>query len=63
MKSFRKVLDKAVNSAVLPPVTAALILAVIFTALLAAGCGKKDGTTTLNMSEDAANKVYIAPGK
>lgn len=63
MKLFRKILNKAFDSHVLPPITAALILAMLFTALLAAGCGKKDGTTTLNMSEDAANKVYVAPGK
>jgi len=59
----KKAVSQIASSSILPPITAALIIAVTFSVILLAGCGKKDGSTTLNMSEDAANKVYVAPGK
>lgn len=39
-----------------------LIILFMLTSILAVnGCGKKEGS--LNLSEDAANKVYVPPGK
>lgn len=64
VKNFAKrMISQIASSSILPPITAGLILAITFSVILLAGCGKKDGSTTLNMSEDAANKVYVPPGK
>ncbi len=62
MKRIKLIFSKLANSSILPPLTAILILAVLFSAILLFGCGKKEGTT-VNMSEDAPNKVYVPPGK
>ncbi len=64
LKNFsKKVMSQITPSSILPPITAGLIFAIAITAVLLTGCSKKDGSTTLNLSEDAANKVYVAPGK
>lgn len=64
IKNFsKKMVSKLTSSSIIPPITAVLILAIIFSIILISGCGKKEGTTTLNISEDAANKVYVPPGK
>lgn len=62
MKLSQKRFSSITSSPVLPPLTALLILGIIFSVILFAGCGKKEGST-LNISEDAAAKVYVAPGK
>lgn len=64
VKNFSKqMVSKISSSSILPPITAGLILAIMFSIILLAGCGKKDGSTTLSLSEDAASKVFVPPGK
>lgn len=60
---LKTVMSKIISSSILPPITAALILAISVSLILMAGCGKKDGSTKMNLSEDAANKVYVPPGQ
>lgn len=40
-----------------------LIALSIISLLIINGCGEKDDTTTAGLSEDAASKVYVPPGK